>query len=55
MPPESNKYSNIYIHRDEQSRWRWYLYTPTGICFVSLQSYATTEEAKLAMQEYDAE
>jgi|JI61114BRNA_FD_contig_21_2959013_length_395_multi_6_in_0_out_0_1 hypothetical protein len=55
MPLESKKYSSIYIHRDEQLRWRWYLYAPTGVCFVSQQSYATTEEAVLAMQEYDAE
>jgi hypothetical protein len=55
MPLESKKYSSIYIQRDEQ-------YVGVGInmrqlvfCFVSQQSYATTEEAVLAMQEYDAE
>lgn len=55
MPPDYIKNSSIYVHRDEQLRWRWYLYTSSGLCFVSLQSYSTTEEAMHAMQEYDAE
>lgn len=55
MPINNRSLGSMYIHRDEQARWRWYFYTSPGICFVSQQSYATAEEAVLAMRDCEAE
>ena len=47
--------TGMYIHRDEQLRWRWYFYTSSGVCLASQKSYETRQEAVVAMQDYDAE
>lgn len=42
--------ADMYIHMDEGSLWRWYFYTPSGVCFMSRQAFASAQDAWAAMQ-----
>lgn len=46
---------SLYLHKDETQKWRWYFYTPSGMCFVSSGSFASEREAREAMSEYEDE
>jgi hypothetical protein len=46
---------SLYLHKDETQKWRWYFYTPSGMCFVSSGSFASEREAREAMSEYENE